>query len=105
MSDYKLKVSTDVLREVASEVYENISNTRSAFDEIRNIVSSSRSHWEGNGNEAYINSFLRKTDRINEALRRFTENASDLEKMAGVYEAVERENTSITGGLPQNVIS
>jgi len=105
MSDYKLKVTTEVLREVASEVYENVSNTRSAFDEIRNIVNSSRSHWEGYGNEAYLKSFFRKTDRINEALRRFTENASDLEKMAGIYESVERENTSITEGLPQNVIS
>lgn len=105
MSDYTLKVSTEALREASTEVYARVNNSRAAFDEIRDIINSSRAYWEGKGNEAYISSFSRKTERINEALRRFEENAADLEKMAGVYDSAERKNTASSSAIPTNLIS
>lgn len=100
----KIKVSTEALIAAASEASAQISRVSAEFDEIDRTVKNSSSYWEGEGHDAYLGSYSRRIDRIQNALNRFKEHITDLEQIAGVYEETETEVMESTDPLPMDVI-
>ena len=105
IGDRQLRVTTEELLNASSEVRRMVSRMRNVFTEIGNVVRRSAGYWEGHGQESHVRSYNSKQDRIDMALRRFEENATDLEIMAGVYEQAERVNADLPSQLPTDVIS
>ena len=100
----EIKVSTDRLKEVAGDVNTQIDRAGNAFSAIEQTVKAASSYWEGEGHNAQFNAYFRRLEQIQVALRRFRENVTDLEKIAGIYEATEAEATELTSSLPNNII-
>ena len=103
-NNIEIKVSTDRLKEVAGDVNTQIDRAGNAFSAIEQTVKSASSYWEGEGHNAQFNAYFRRLEQIQVALRRFRENVTDLEKIAGIYEATEAEATELTSSLPNNII-
>lgn len=100
----RLKVKTEVLLTIAGEVEGQISAMRQQFDEINSIVNRSASYWEGEGQVSYVQKYRSKCDSIETALRRFSENVTDLRTIAGVYTATEAAAVETANTLSSDVI-
>ena len=100
----RLKVNTLELTDISSEVEEHIKAMRQSFSEAERIVNRSSSYWEGEGQTSCLQAFRRKCDSVEEALRRFSDNVTNLRTIAGVYETAESAAAEAAGGLPDDVI-
>lgn len=99
-----LKVKTEELVSVSNEVESQISAMRQRFDQVAEIVNRSSSYWEGEGQIAYVQEHRSRCDAIETALRRFSENITDLRMIAGVYTAVEAQAVELANVLSGDVI-
>lgn len=104
MSAMTIKVTTEALRSASTDADEKIRAVQRAFDEIGQVVSSSRTYWEGEGQNAYLSTYRRKKEHIDTALARFHENVTDLQQMAGIYEEAENQSKEQTQSLSADVI-
>ncbi|WP_167955884.1 WXG100 family type VII secretion target [Anaerosporobacter faecicola] len=100
-----IKVSPEVLVEKAAVVKEKISNMQTAFTNMMNVVSKSKSYWIGDASEAHRKVYKSYETEVTEIFNRFSEHVVDLTKMAGVYEKVEKEVAEVAENLPTDLIS
>ena len=100
----KIIVKTDQLITVSGSVEGQISKTRAAFSDIEKTIRNTSSYWDGDGHNAFLNTYLGRLARINEALARFEENVTDLRTIAGVYEKADREVQDSIPSLPNDII-
>ncbi len=105
MDDMIIKVSTEELENASAEVFAVTDKMRNVFASIEQIIRHSVSYWEGAGNNAYRDSYQRKHEELMLVLKKFTENASDLEEIAGVYRNAESENKNESDGLLSDIFS
>ena len=103
-SGFYLKVQPDRLVSASSDVEAKIRQLEQVFQAMDRTVSSASSYWEGEGVTAHIAAYRRKTEAVQTAFRRFRENVTDLQMMAGIYEEAEAAITDTAGLLPTDVI-
>lgn len=100
----KIRVSTGQLRAAAKDAAGCIDTVSMHFDNIEELVRTSSTYWSGEGQEAYLQSYIARIERIQQALAGFRDNIGDLEQIAGIYEAAEKEVAQSTEPLSSNVI-
>lgn len=104
MSGMRLKVNTEQLKSISSEVEGYIKDMRRSYNEVENIVNRSNSYWEGEGQTSYLQAYRRKYESVEEALSRFSDNVTNLRTIAGVYETTEADAVDTTDELLSDVI-
>lgn len=103
-SGIRIKVKTEVLVASALQTEKNISKLSQSFQIIEKAVKSSSSFWEGEGAAAFIEAYNKRTENINTAIRRFTEDVNDLQTIAGIYKQTEKEAKETAKSLSSDVI-
>ena len=104
MEQMRIRVATPILAERTDSAEQKINDIRNRFERMRQVVQNSGSYWEGDANEAHRREFQEYQDSIQEALARFTENVTDLRKIANIYQEAENEVQNISQDLPLDVI-
>ena len=92
-SNFINKVTPQRLVEVSGEVDAKIRTLENALRDIDQQVRGSKKYWEGDANSAHMQTYQKKVDVINQALKRFREHTDDLRRMAGVYTQAENKAT------------
>ena len=91
MSDIAIKVKTEKLISTAGDVETKIQRVEQAFRNIEQTIEASRTYWQGEGASAHIKAYRKKVETVQTALKRFRENVTDLQSIAGIYEKNEAE--------------
>lgn len=104
MEQMRIRVSTEVLVQRADAAQQKIQDVKARFEKIGEIVMNSRNYWEGSANDAHRREFQEYRGDIEEALARFTENVTDLRKIANVYHEAEVNVGDLNDDLPIDVI-
>lgn len=99
-----IKVSTEQLRNTASEFGTQGQQINSLTAEMMNIVTGLSSAWEGGAAQAYTQKFRGLEDDINRLNRMIQEHVTDLNDMAQAYDNAENEATNLTGALSSDVL-
>ena len=105
LQSVEIKVSTDTLVNASSDVRSFMKSLGDVFDTIEDIIVRSGEYWDGDGHMVHLESYQRKKETAETILKRFSENADDLEKIAGVYVETERANVEEAEALPVDIIS
>lgn len=100
-----IKVSTEQMESAASTVEAKLNEMRNAFSDLEQTMKNTTSYWQGDGAEHYRSVQQKSKDGIDQALRRMTEEVTDLRKMAGIYKEAESKVTTQAASLPNDVIS
>ena len=99
-----IKVNTEQLQSVASEVDVSIRNLEQTFREIGEIIDRSKNYWEGEGNNRHISTYHSYVDNTAAIFRRFRENVTDLQIIAGNYVLAENTAKEVSGVLETDII-
>lgn len=91
MSDISIKVKTEKLVSVAGDVEARIRQVEQAFRNIEQTIEASRTYWQGEGASAHLKAYRKKEEIVQTALKRFRENVTDLQSIAGIYEKSEAD--------------
>lgn len=105
MDGYVLRVKTEQLLTTADEASRQIDRMEKAFTDAQNVIEKSRNYWEGSGQDSHVSHYRKRIENIQVALKRFRENVTDLQQMAGVYVEAEKNTTSIAQQLQTDIIS
>ena len=93
-------VTPEVLQEKADEASKARSQTTAVFNEMKNLVSSTASHWEGDAGTRFRGMFLEREDEIDRMLSRLKAHPAKLLEMAGIYIDEEKRRTEEHAKLP-----
>lgn len=104
MENIVIKVRTEKLINVASELTKSVDETQKAFQQMEDIVKASCSYWEGRGHDAMVSTYLNRSDDYERIFKAIKTHASNLLEIAGVYAIEERRNTAIATMLAGDVI-
>lgn len=99
-----IKVTTEQLRTAAYEASGYIKRVYESFDNIESIIKATSGYWEGEGQAAFLKSYLDRIGKIDKALMGFQDNIDDLLKIAGIYETTESRITDNNSALWSDVI-
>lgn len=97
-------VSTTELKAQANTVRARLSKMRQSFEDLKSLMSGTQAYWIGEAGDAHRQMYTGKLDKIEEVLRRYTEQVKDLEIMAGVYEEAEAQALSAADSLPASML-
>lgn len=97
-------VSTNELRTQANAVKAQLSKMRQSFEDLKSQMSGTQAYWIGEAGDAHRRMYTGKLEKIEEVLRRYTEQVRDLEIMAGVYEEAEAQALSAADSLPASTL-
>ena len=98
-SDFIIKVTPQRLVKISGEVDAKIKTLENALRDIDQQIRNSKKYWEGDANSTHIQTYQKKVDVINPALKRFRENTNDLRSIAGVYTQAEERAKQNVGAL------
>ena len=105
MSDsIQIKVQTNEIRQIATELENKIKESKNTFDELQKITNGVVNYWEGMGEEAHINAYKRVLDTAGPYIQAFFDSVNNLRTVAGIYEVAEKENIDAVDELPTDVI-
>lgn len=104
MEQMRIKVETAVLEARADSVQQKIQAVKGRFEKMGEVVSNSCSYWEGDAGDAHRREYQEYRDEIEEALKRFQENVTDLKKIAGIYRDAADATEQLGRDLPSDVI-
>ncbi len=90
MTDVVIKVSTKKLLDTSGQVEAKIQRLEKTMGDLEKLVNSCKSYWDGESRTAYIAAYRDKADIMAQAFKRFRENVTDLQIIAGVYEETEK---------------
>ncbi len=99
-----IRVNTETLQAVAAEVETSIQKLEQTFTEIGEIVDNSKGYWEGDGNNAHVNKYQSYVENTAKIFRRFRENVTDLQTIAGNYVIAENEAKEASTVLDPDII-
>lgn len=104
MGGIQLKVSPDILKSKAQEITAQANNISKSWQEMCNVISHSKSYWEGDASDYHRKAFDENKDDVDQILRRLREHPKDLMQMAGIYTQAESEAEQIASSLPDDII-
>ena len=102
MSDFYLRVSTDVLKSKADEIKGQIQAIETNWKQLCSIVERSEGYCEGDN---HIKMQKDNEEDVQKIIRRLNEHPVDLLKMAGIYEKAEVAAKALANTLSDHVIS
>ena len=99
-----ISVTPEVLIEKGTELQNVVKSLETQFEEVKNIVNSSRSYWVGEGGDELRKQYVDMYAEVLDVLKRWEEYPIELQRMAGVYR--ERDSVAIerAQGLPGDVL-
>lgn len=100
-----LKVTTSELRTTSTGFDGDRGQIASLMNEMNSLVSGLNGVWQGDAQQAYVNSFKGLQDSIQILDRKIKEHVTDLMEMAQVYDDAERKTQEASAALPKNAIS
>lgn len=100
----RIRVKPEEVAAISQETLNTIDNLKSKFDRISEIVNRSGSYWEAEGQTAYIRSYHADCDMVESTLTKFQTHVQNLQIVAGVYKAAEREAVQAAESLECDVI-
>lgn len=103
-SDFRIRVSTEVLREKSDVVEGLLEELRGEFEELYTEINRTSSYWEGEGGTKRRSEYAQKQKTVERMLQRLREYPEDLLEMAGVYEEAEAKSTGYSEPLSADVI-
>lgn len=104
MTDVVIKVSTQKLLDASGQVETKIQKLENAMGDLERLVNSCKDYWDGESRTAYIAAYRDKEDTIAQAFKRFRENVTDLQIIAGVYTDTERAAAELNQELQVDLI-
>lgn len=104
MEEIKIKVSTDRLKNVFTNVTTRIDNVQKAFDEVDQKITQSITYWESQGHDSMKQNFDIRKDDYQKLFKEFEQHIKNLQEIAGVYEASEKNITEAANSLPNDLI-
>lgn len=102
--EWIVKVDTADLAATAGEINTRVSRLEELFNAMTETMNRTQSYWIGEAGDAHRSVFLEQQPKREEILKRLREEVRDLQEMAGVYEAAERENVQTAQSLLGDVI-
>ncbi len=105
MSDFYLRVSTDVLKSKADEIKGQIQAIETNWKQLCSIVERSAGYWEGEAGDYHRKMLKDNEEDVQKIIRRLNEHPVDLLKMAGIYEKAEVAAKALANTLSDHVIS
>lgn len=103
-SDFRIKVSTEVLREKSDVVAGLLEELRGEFEELYIGINRTSSYWEGEGGNKRRSEYAQKQKTVERMLQRLREYPEDLLEMSGVYEDAETKSIGYSEPLSADVI-
>lgn len=100
----ELRVDPQVMQTKAQTVQGKITEMKTAFEEMENLVRKTQNYWLGEGGEAHRELFWKTQEEREELFGRLREDVSDLCTMAAQYSATESEVKQLSEELPADVI-
>lgn len=100
-----LKVTPEQLQTKAQTTRNHISQLKTVFDNIGNIMTRTQNYWIGEAGDLHRRLYTDETDQIQEMFARLSEHPADLEQIARTYLDVEAATENIAMELPGDVIS
>ncbi len=104
LGDVTLVVTPEALCAQAVSVSKEINSMQNEFNTVAGIVSRTKGYWIGEAGDAYRKRYAEYKPELEEIFKRLREYVTDLEKMAGVYEAAEAAAGKIAEELPADII-
>lgn len=104
ITEMVIRVKTEELITASGEVENCMKRLENAMNEAESIVKRSSGYWKGKGAESHYDTYMRKTETIREAVKRFRNNKNSLLQIAGVYETAIGETNSIAQSLPGDIL-
>ena len=99
-----LKVTPEVLKQMASDIETQINDIKTQFDIITEEINRTKAFWEGEASNHHQKQYHSLKDEISESVTRLKENPTKLLKMAGLYTETEQDATAMAETLSANVI-
>ncbi|MBQ0027957.1 MAG: hypothetical protein KBS96_05075 [Lachnospiraceae bacterium] len=100
----KLKVKSEVLKDVSFEVETKVAKVRNAYERLDGIIRSTGSYWEGDGRVSMYNAYDIRQDDYERMFISIMNHVKNLQEIAGVYELTESTIVSAESMLPGDVI-
>jgi len=104
VSQVRIKVKTEILRNISNEVITKTVRTRDAVNQINSIICSTNLYWEGEGQRQAKMVYEQKGQMIDKVFQDIYSAITDLQKIAGVYEENEKLVKDYSGALLGDVI-
>ncbi len=99
-----LRVSTETMRQKATEAAGQLNAMRNCFNTMRNLASGSSSYWQGAAGDLHRSKYDLLAKKSEEIFQRLQEHIDDLEQMATTYEGGEKAAQSALEPLSSDVI-
>lgn len=100
----QLLVAPERLQEQAGTVKTELGEMQGYFEDLERLMSGTAAYWIGEAGDAHRRLYVGKFQKIEEIIRRYREQVTDLEVMAGVYNEAEANAASIADTLPPSTL-
>lgn len=104
LGEIDIRVSAEVLMQKSDAAMKKISSIRRRIGRIESAVTQSSNYWVGDGSDAHRKAYNDFRENLEDAVRRFEENAKDLQTIARNYSENESQIQSLVEELPIDVI-
>ena len=102
--ELELRVEPELIAAKAYNVKSKIGELQQAFEAMEQSVNKTRQYWIGEAGEAHRDYFERKKGQMEEMIRRWNEEVSDMFEISDTYEMAEKAILEAAQGLPADVI-
>lgn len=100
----QLLVAPEQLQEQAGTVRAELGEMRGYFEELERLMNGTAAYWIGDAGDAHRRLYTGKLQKIDEIIRRYQEQITDLEVMAGVYSKAEAAAANVADTLPPSTL-
>ena len=100
----QITVSTEQMRIQSGEVKNLLNSMTRQFTRLKETVNGTSAYWTGDAGDTHRKQYMNRISLIEEMLARYMEHVTDLEKMAGVYEAAEKVAEQVSDSLPMSTL-
>lgn len=100
----QILVTPERLQEQAGAVRTELGAMQGYFEELERLMNGTAAYWTGDAGDAHRRLYAGKLQKIEEIIRRYREQITDLEVMAGVYSEAEAAAVNIADMLPPSTL-
>lgn len=104
MDSVTIKVKTNEMRQIATELEAKIKESKEAFEELGKLIKDSANYWEGYGADTHLEVYQSKMEDSGDCIQAFFACANSLKTVAGIYDEAEKETIDTVEDLPTDVI-
>lgn len=102
--ELRTEVTTEELVAQADQVRTAAKELQDSFDRMKSLIAQTENYWKGDAADAHRKGYDKNQTSIEEIVARYQEHVRDLEEMAGVYSAAEKQAADLADELPASTI-